>query len=174
MAFLREYWRRVNNPSLGLLLLRIIVGIVGVFHGSQKLFGWFKGDGIANFATTLEGIGVPLATLSAILAGCAEFFGGILILLGVFTRLAAVPFLITMLVAITAVHWGRFAAQSGGMEYPLTLAMILLTLIFTGPGRYALFDPLEDLPPEPRPVTRSAETQALSSSEDRGGAVRGV
>lgn len=129
---------RIHNPDLGLLLIRSMVGVVGVYHGAQKLFGAWDGMGLSGFAGFLESLGVPLPWLSAVLAGSAEFFGGLLLILGVFPRLVAVPFLITMAVAIATVHPNAFNAAENGMEYPLTIAVVLLGIVFAGGGRYGL------------------------------------
>lgn len=128
----------VHSPDLGLLLIRSWVGFVGVFHGSQKLFGLFGGPGIDGFAGYLGQLGVPAPQLNAILAGSAEFFGGLLLIAGLFPRLAAVPFLFTMLVAAFKAHAGKFSVSEGGMEYALTIAFVLAGLIFTGGGRFAV------------------------------------
>lgn len=125
----------VHQPDLGLLLVRLMVGVVGIYHGGQKLFGAFDGMGIDGFTGFLTSLGVPAPHLSAYLAGGAEFFGGLLILTGILTRLAAIPFAITMLTAILTVHLGKFNAGTGGMEYPLTLLVIAVSLALTGPGR---------------------------------------
>jgi len=130
--------RLMHRPDTGILLLRAMVGVVGVYHGAQKLFGWFGGDGIRPFAGFLESLGVPLPLVNAYLAGGAEFFGGALLIAGLFTRLAAVPFMVAMLVAAFMVHGKAFDARQGGLEYPLTLAVALAAIAMVGPGRYAL------------------------------------
>ena len=130
-----------RNPivnDIGLMLIRMIVGIVFVFHGAQKLFGWFDGPGIEGFAGFLEQLEVPQPLLNAYLTGIAEFLGGLLLFVGLVTRLAAIPPLIVMVVAISMVHPHAFAAAEGGMEFPLTLAIVLVGLILAGPGRFSL------------------------------------
>lgn len=126
------------NPNLGLLLMRGMIGVVGVFHGSQKLFGAFGGMGLKGFADFLKSMDVPLPMVSAVLAGAAEFFGGLLIALGLFPRLAALPFAFTMLVAFLTAHHGKFDSTKGGGEYALTLAVFAIGLFFTGPGRWSV------------------------------------
>jgi putative oxidoreductase len=121
-----------------LLLSRIMLGVVFIFHGSQKLFAAFGGHGIEGFAGFLGQLGVPFPELSAGLAASAEFFGGILLISGVGVRLAVIPMIMTMLVASFTVHGGAFDMQKGGMEYPLTLAVMLTSLGLSGPGRYTL------------------------------------
>lgn len=127
----------VHRPDAALLLLRLMLAAVGVYHGGRKLFAWFGGSGLDGFAEFLATLGVPFPPLSALLAGSAELFGGLLIGAGLLTRLAAAPFLFTMIVAIVTVHAGAFGAASNGMEYPLTLAVLAGALILTGPGRYS-------------------------------------
>src|SRR5436190_19159986 len=115
--------KRANDTAL--FLIRTVLAAVFIFHGGQKLFGWFGGYGIAATAGFMETIGIPFPTLSALLAGVTEFGGGIILLAGTGTRIAAIPMAFTMLVAIATVHPGGLHAQSRGMEYPLALAGVL-------------------------------------------------
>jgi putative oxidoreductase len=122
----------------GLLLTRSIVGVVGVYHGGQKLFGMFGGKGFDATVEAMGSLGMPLPTLSAMAAGSAEFFGGLALIVGFLARFSSANFAFTMFVASFAVHGSAFGAQNGGMEYPLTLAVVLLALTLTGPGRFSL------------------------------------
>jgi putative oxidoreductase len=122
----------------GLLIARSMIGVVGIYHGGQKLFGLFGGGGFASTVEAMGSMGMPLPTLSALAAGSAEFFGGIALIVGLLTRFAGANFAFTMLVASFAVHGGAFGAQNGGMEYPLTLAMVSLAIALTGPGRFSV------------------------------------
>ena len=131
-----NFLSRPAASDTGLLLIRAMVGIVFAYHGSQKLFGLFGGGGIAGTAGFFESIGIPLPAVSAVLAGGTEFFGGLALLAGIGSRLAALPLVFTMLVASFTVHGGSFGAQSGGMEYPLTLAVVTAGLALLGPGRF--------------------------------------
>ena len=97
----------MNSPRYidsALLLTRIMLGTVFIFHGSQKLFAAFGGPGIEGFSGFLSQLGVPFPELSAALAASAEFFGGILLVTGLGVRLAVVPMVFTMLVAAFTVH----------------------------------------------------------------------
>ena len=123
--------------DVGLVAIRGMLGVVFMFHGSQKLFGWFGGGGLSGTAGFMEQISMPLPEISAFMAGAAEFFGGLALILGIGTRLAVIPLAFTMLVASFVVHRGAFSVQQGGMEYPLTLAVILMGLGLTGGGRLA-------------------------------------
>lgn len=138
----------------GLLGIRLMLGVVFAYHGSQKLFGTFGGPGIEGFAGFLASMGVPLPTLNAYLAGGAEFFGGLLLAVGFGARLASIPVAFTMFVAAFMVHGGAFGAQNNGMEYPLTLAVVTAGVGLVGPGRLTLANALGALRrPQPRPVT---------------------
>lgn len=127
-----------HRPDLGLLLIRLVLATVFIYHGGQKLFGLFGGYGLTATAQWMGSIGIPFPTISAVLASSTEFFGGLLLGLGVFPRLVAIPMVFTMLVAIITVHWGKFAAGDGGMEYPLTLGVVLFSLILLGGGRFTV------------------------------------
>lgn len=126
-----------TTTNIALLALRIMMGAVFVFHGSQKLFGWFGGYGLAATGQYMESIGIPFGTLNAFLAGSTELIGGLLLLAGVLVRYASVPMVFTMLVASFVAHSG-FNAQTGGMEYSLTLAVVLAALGLLGPGDWTI------------------------------------
>ncbi|WP_228730563.1 DoxX family membrane protein [Psychrobacter sp. TAE2020] len=104
------------------LILRVPVGLISAAHGAQKLFGWFGGHGLAGTAQCMSSIGMELGLLMAILAGGAEFFDGLALVLGLLTRPAALVAAFTTLVAIFSIHigYGLFAAD-GGYEYALIL-----------------------------------------------------
>lgn len=130
--------RSGSAHDVGLLLIRVIVGVVFAFHGAQKLFGAFDGPGLEGAAGFMESLGLPLPTVSAALAGGAEFFGGLAFITGVAHRLFAIPLTFTMLVAAFVAHGDAFALSAGGMEYSLTLGVVAAGLGLTGPGRFAL------------------------------------
>jgi putative oxidoreductase len=133
-----------TNKDLGLTLLRVILGIVFLAHGYQKLFVY----GIGGVAGTFAQMGIPAPHLAAYLATFAEFFGGIALLLGLFTRLAAIPVAFTMIVAILQVHLqGGFYAPKG-VEYPLTLLVANIALVVAGGGAFALDNVLFKAPAE--------------------------
>jgi putative oxidoreductase len=124
--------------DIGLLMIRAMVGFVFVFHGGQKLFGWWEGAGMEGFISGLEKMQVPSPMIAAWLAALAEFGGGLALIAGLGTRIAAVPLVFTMAVAAFKAHAGKFSAQVGGMEYPLTLGIVSLGILFTGPGRISV------------------------------------
>jgi|SRR3990170_1277892 len=115
--------------------VRIALGIVFFAHGAQKVLGSFEGPGLANFT----GAQAPFSFMrpSWLWMGTAafsEFVGGILILLGLFTRVGAFFIACTMLTAIAGVHWPNFFASKRGIEYPLALFAIALSLLISGGG----------------------------------------
>lgn len=129
---------RTAVHDLGLLLIRLIIGVVFLFHGSQKLFGMFDGPGMEGFIGMLEGMEVPYPEISGWLSACTEFVGGLLVFVGFLTRLAVIPMIFNMAVAIVMVHPDAFSVSEGGMEFALTLAVVLTGLLMTGPGRFSI------------------------------------
>jgi putative oxidoreductase len=125
--------------DVGLLVLRLVLGVIFIGHGAQKLFGSFGGPHISGFAKALEQLGVKPGRPMAILAGLAEFVGGILVMLGFLTPVAALALIVVMIVAIVAVHLKNgFFNTNGGYEFNLALMGIALTLLIAGAGAYSL------------------------------------
>jgi putative oxidoreductase len=121
--------------SIGLLLLRIAVGLTLAAHGSQKLFGWFGGSGVDGTARAMEHLGFVPGRRSAVMAGLTEAGGGILLALGAATPVAAAVLLGVMVVAMVSAHLKQgFFVSQGGFEYPLLLGLAALSVAFTGPG----------------------------------------
>ncbi len=124
------------NLDLALLVLRVVLGIIMLYHGWPKL---------TNLGGTIEGftgMGIPLPAVSAIFATVAEVGGGLLLLAGAFTDVAGLLVAIDMLGAILFVHAKNgFAVDKGGFEWPLALFAMALALAFAGPGRYAVGRP---------------------------------
>jgi|SRR5687767_4028301 len=119
----------------GLFVLRLVVGLLLVGHGTQKLFGWFGGGGMVGTAWYFRSVGYRRPRLVARLAGGAELLGGLCLAIGFITPLAAAAVIGTMLNAVVAVHWRNGAwAIDNGYEYPLVIAATAATLGFTGPG----------------------------------------
>ena len=125
--------------SVGLLILRLVVGLTLAAHGAQKLFGWFGGYGIAGTGQFLEQLGFRPGRIQAAQAGLAELVGGLLLAAGFLTPVAAAAVVAVMLVAAVSVHLQKgFFAHNGGYEYPLVLAAAAVALAFTGPGALSL------------------------------------
>lgn len=128
-----------TDDGAGALALRIPVGIVFAAHGAQKLFGWFGGYGLEGTGQFFASVGLNPGYLLALLAGLAEFFGGLALVAGLLVRPAAAALAFAMLVAIFAVHWGKgFFAASGGYEFALALFAASLSLLFSGGGRFSV------------------------------------
>jgi putative oxidoreductase len=117
----------------GLLLMRIMLAVVFIYHGAPKLFG-----GLEGFAGYLGSLGVPAPKVAAFLAAISEFGGGLVLLAGIGFRYALPPLFFTMMVASFVAHAGKFSVRDGGMEFALTLGVMVLGLILTGPGSYGL------------------------------------
>jgi putative oxidoreductase len=115
---------------LGLLALRVVLGVIMIGHGYGKIFG-----GLHKHAEVVASIGLPawLGYVSAIV----EFFGGILLVTGFATRCAAIAVCINMLVAVFKVHFHNGLLGQGGYQFPLALAAMAFALIFTGSGPIA-------------------------------------
>lgn len=97
--------------DLGLLILRVVVGLLLTGHGAQKLFGWFGGPGLDGFTGWIGSMGLRPPRLWAVLGGLAEFGGGLLLVLGLFTPLGSLGILASMLMAIIQVHWPKIWAR---------------------------------------------------------------
>lgn len=123
-----------NAHNWALLAPRLVLGTIMFAHGAQKLFGWFGGYGLKGTAGFFaESLGMTPGIFWAALAGGGEFFGGLLLLIGLATRFAALTVAITMAVAIITVHSGAFFAPAG-MEFPLALLAISLAFLVAGGG----------------------------------------
>jgi putative oxidoreductase len=120
----------------GILLLRLVVGLLFVGHGAQKLFGWFGGGGPAGTAGFFSSVGYRWPTLLAVVAGLSELGGGLLFAAGLLTPLAALALAVVMLNAIATVVWPK--GFLGGFEFEVTLLTVALAVVATGPGRLSL------------------------------------
>ncbi|MGK0259959.1 MAG: putative oxidoreductase [Candidatus Azotimanducaceae bacterium] len=122
-------------PGLDATPIRVAAGVLFAAHGAQKLFGWFGGYGLEGTAGWMASIGLEPGYLLATLAGGAEFFGGLLLIIGLLVRPASVVLAITMVVAIVSVHLenGLFMSNNG-YEFALALLAISLGLVVRGAG----------------------------------------
>ncbi|ABF41954.1 DoxX [Candidatus Koribacter versatilis Ellin345] len=124
-----------GNSAVGLGLMRVMVGVVFVAHGLQKLLVYHYPGVVGSF----QKMGIPAPGVSAALAIAAELIGGLMLVTGFYTRLAAIPVAFTMFVAIGQVHLHNgFFAQGGGFEYPLTLLVANVAFMISGGGAFAL------------------------------------
>jgi putative oxidoreductase len=128
-----------TNDSAANLALRLPTGIILAAHGAQKLFAWFGGYGLEGTGQWMESIGLAPGFLMALLAGSAEFFGGIALILGFLTRPAAVVSAFTMVIAIFSVHIsnGLFMSNNG-YEFALSLLAISVALAIQGGGKLSI------------------------------------
>ncbi|MDS9996674.1 DoxX family protein [Bacillus atrophaeus] len=125
--------------SVGLLIIRLIIGLLFVGHGAQKLFGWFGGHGLKGTGGWFESIGMKPGVTVALLAGLSELFGGIMFVLGLLTPLAGIIIAGTMVMAIVKVHGANgLWVTNNGYEYNLTLLAVTIGIALTGPGQYAV------------------------------------
>ena len=127
------------NSGLSLFILRITIAIVFMAHGSQKLFSWFGGYGLEATGQWMESIGLSPGYWMALLAGSGEFFGGLLLLVGLLTRASSLVLAVTMFVAIYSVHFvNGFFMSTNGYEFAFVLLGASIALMFSGGGKYSL------------------------------------
>ncbi len=125
--------------SLGLLLARVVLGLLMAAHGAQKLFGWFGGHGLAGTGGFFESLGFRPGRAFALAAGLAEFGGGLLLALGLLGPVGSALIVSVMVVAALTVHRsGGLFATTNGVEVPLLYAAGATALALTGPGAYSL------------------------------------
>jgi len=121
-------------PSLGLLVLRVVVGAIFAAHGAQKIFEFTLPGTIGSFA----GMGVPLPEIAGPVVAFVELIGGILLILGLLTRPVAILLAIDMIVALVAVHLpAGLWVGDGGYEFVAVLGAAALALALTGAGRFS-------------------------------------
>ena len=122
--------------AYGLLMLRIVVGVIFVGHGAQKLFGSFNGGGTEGTTQFFATVGYRRPALMAVVAGLAEFVGGLLLISGLLTPLASLLIATVMLNAIVTVVLPK--GFLGGWEFEFMLLTVVIALAATGPGRISL------------------------------------
>ncbi len=132
--------RPLVDVSLGLLLMRLLVGGIFIAHGAQKVLGAFGGPGLEGTAHFMGQMGIPAYLAYA--AAFTELFGGIALIVGLLSRLSALGLTITMGVAIVMVHLSKGFFGPEGYEYPLLLGGAALVLFLVGPGRYSMDEAL--------------------------------
>ena len=129
----------ITNAGFAALALRIPVAIIFIAHGAQKLFGSFGGYGLEGTGQWMASIGLEPGYQLALLAGSAEFFGGIALLIGLLARPAALMLSVTMVVAIFSVHFANgLFMTSNGYEFALALLAISISLMFSGAGKLSV------------------------------------
>lgn len=121
------------------LALRLPIGITFMAHGAQKLFGWFGGYGLEGTGQWMVSIGLTPGYLMALMAGSSEFFGGLLLILGLLVRPTSAVLAFTMLMAIVTVHLdnGLFMSNNG-YEFGLALLAATVSLAISGAGKLSI------------------------------------
>ena len=127
-----------------LTVVRIVLGIIFIMHGSQKVLGWNGGGGLHATVQAMSGMGLPVIVVYAVCF--IEFLGAIALIFGVLTRLAALGIMMVMIGAVMTVHlhngffinWYMKPGVGHGYEYNLALIAMSLSLILGGPGRFAV------------------------------------
>ncbi len=153
----------------GPAVLRLSIGSVFLAHGAQKLFGVWGGGGIGGTTAFFAQLGLVPALPLAVLVGCVEFGGGIMLIAGAFSRVTALVLAADMAVAIWKVHavngfflnWNLVRGEGHGFEYNLALIGALVALALTGPGILSVDGHR----------ARSAETRAYGRARIRAGNV---
>lgn len=124
---------------LAIPAIRITAGLLLLPHGSQKLFGWFGGAGMAGTAQFFAGMGFEPGWFWAGLVALTEFVGGLCLALGFLTRPAAAAIAGFMAVAVVQTHWPNgFFWTAGGFEYPLMWGVVALAFVVLGGGRFSV------------------------------------
>lgn len=138
------------NTEFALLILRLVIGLLFMGHGLQKLFGWFGGGGLEGTTSFFESLNVYPAKAWALIASLSETLGGLCLFLGFLTPFAAAVIIGVMLMAILKVHWQNgLWVTNNGIEYTLINITIAAVLGLAGPGAYALDTMLNLIYPMP-------------------------
>jgi putative oxidoreductase len=125
--------------NIGLLIIRVVIGVLFMGHGAQKLFGWFGGYGIKGTGGWFESIGMKPGAAMALLAGLTELIGGLLFTLGLLTPLAGIMIAGTMVMAIAKVHGSNgLWSTENGYEYNLTVIAAVIGVALIGAGQYSI------------------------------------
>ena len=134
-----EYGVAVGTLSIGLLIVRVVIGLVMAAHGAQKLLGWFGGYGLNKTGEFFVHLGFQKGRAFASAASVTEITSGLLVAFGFLGPIGPALMISVMTVAMITVHWehGLFAADNG-IEVPLLYATAALGLALTGYGHYSL------------------------------------
>ncbi len=136
--------------ALGLLILRLAVGLIVAAHGAQKLFGWWGGTGMTGWTAAMTRMRIRPAAPWAWMSALAEFVGGLAVAAGFLNPLGSFGLIGSMLVAMILVHWPKgFWTAKGGYEFNLLIIGAAAAVAIAGPGAYSLDSALGIHLPEP-------------------------
>ena len=143
MASTRYYFPALGGiyqklEPFALLILRVGIGIILIPHGAQKFFGWFGGLGFEKFVALFNTLGYRPGIFWLTLVALTEFVGGFLLLIGLFTRAAALALVIFMIVAVHFTSGKGFFWTAGGLEYSLLILFVGLVFLIRGGGEYSV------------------------------------
>jgi putative oxidoreductase len=129
----------MQPTDLGLLILRLVIGVTFAGHGAQKAFGWWNGPGLARWRGAIGHMGFQPVELFVALSIGAELVGGLLLAVGLFTPLATTILIGQLVVIISKAHLPKgFWNTNGGYEYPLVLGASVVAITFIGAGSISL------------------------------------
>ena len=133
--------RKEGMVDISMFVLRLVIGMIFLAHGAQKLFGTFDGIGIEGTAKMVEGMGFLEPHIVAVAWAGIEFVGGILLIFGILARWAAISVVLTVLVRAykLSLMYGFFL-QNGGVEYDLLIIGASIPIILIGGGRWSVWD----------------------------------
>ncbi len=121
------------------IIIRLALGWIFIAHGGQKLFGLWGGQGLGGTAQFLQSLALPHPDIMALLAGSAEFLGGLMVLLGFYARWGTLFIIGVMAVAIRTIHFKNgFFIQNQGYEYNVAVIAMCLSILFAGSGRWSI------------------------------------
>ena len=136
--------------ALGLLILRLVIGLTVAAHGAQKLFGWWGGPGMQNWTAGMTRMRLRPPTAWAWISALGELLGGLGLATGFLIPMPNLAIAGAMLVAIALVHWPKgFWNSKGGFEFNLSILAAITAIALIGPGAYSLDGALRIRLPEP-------------------------
>ena len=129
----------MSLTDIGLLVLRLGLGLTFAAHGAQKAFGWWGGPGPARWRGAVEGMGFTPSSPFAAISTAIELVGGLLVAIGVATPLAAAALVAQSIVIVIHAHWPKgFFSTAGGYEHPLLLGLVAASICLIGAGALSI------------------------------------